>query len=331
MVAVADGPAAADEVEETTTNVESRWRIAKWLDSQNVSEAIAQTLLPQLAQADAPEVDELAFVRSLAKSGATGDEAGAAAVQQLLEANGCIASLANKIWQGVSELDAAGAATAEELQGKFLSDGAGVLSYAGLETFFGGLEGQVGAPSPKVREAMAAEHSERPDSLVDFTTSNYSVTTTSEVEWRFVAEPKNAPANGWPTEAKLLLAAAPNASKSAGKGSRGLGWGRVSKTDANDGSRRRRTMPMEHLMLRVTQRSGQLASMGEPPITLEEGIGARLYTGPLVGLTRSNPLTHTPSPVVLTYVTADGHWCDPIAPYAPTVRQVQCRAARAQQ
>ena len=178
---------------------------------------------------------------------------------------------------------------------------------------------------------MAAEHSERPDSLIDFTTSNYSVTTTSEVEWRFVAEPKNAPcvrrprpsstpsgsdlwlppharsaflrpacfrmllmtqrafripcyrrrANGWPTEAKLLIATAPTPTKGAGKGGKGLGWGRVTKTDSNDGSRRRRTMPMEHLMLRVTQRSGQLANMGEPPITLEEAIGARLYTGPM--------------------------------------------------
>jgi hypothetical protein len=35
-----------------------------------------------------------------------------------------------------------------------LQEGAGLLSYGGLSTFFGGLEARIGAPRPGVRQAM---------------------------------------------------------------------------------------------------------------------------------------------------------------------------------
>jgi lipocalin len=49
---------------------------------------------------------------------------------------------------------------------------------------------------------MKADHCEKPDSQVEFTTGNYSVVTTSEVEWKFVAEP-HAPIR-WPLEKRLI-------------------------------------------------------------------------------------------------------------------------------
>ena len=88
------------------------------------------------------------------------------------------------------------------MQEKFLQDGARLLNYSGLEAFFGGLERIVGSPKPNVIEAMAADHCESVDSKEDFTANNYEVTTTSEMEWRFVAEPDHA--NGaFPEERKI--------------------------------------------------------------------------------------------------------------------------------
>ena len=61
------------------------------------------------------------------------------------------------------------------LQAKFLQDGAGVMSYSGLSTFFRGLEGKIGAPDPNVLSAMRSEHTERGDCGEPFTTPNYEV------------------------------------------------------------------------------------------------------------------------------------------------------------
>ena len=49
------------------------------------------------------------------------------------------------------------ACTGAELHGKFLQDGAGMLNFSSLDTYYGGLEAKIGAPNPKVREAMVAE------------------------------------------------------------------------------------------------------------------------------------------------------------------------------
>ena len=84
--------------------------------------------------------------------------------------------------------------------------GAMEAKYAGLDDFFGGLEGQVGAPQPNALEAIEAEHLHRDDSLVDFLAGNYGVQTTSTVEWFFVVEPTpqrlaKLGLPGWPVEA----------------------------------------------------------------------------------------------------------------------------------
>ena len=81
---------------------------------------------------------------------------------------------------------------------------------AGLSTFFSGLEGIVGSPDPNVLEAMRAEHSNGPDSFQLFTTANYGVTTTSEIEFHFVAEPEQPPASGWPAETKNASVRSPD-------------------------------------------------------------------------------------------------------------------------
>ena len=137
-----------------------------------------------------------------------------------------------------------------QLQDKFMQEGAGLLAYGDLNTFFGGLEAIVGAPLPRVREAMAAEHTQQADSLIEFTTKNYGVTTTSATEWAFVVEPSSRPDDAWPVETKPV-------------------------------QERRRPMPIAELERRVDERGVQLSEQGDPVLTLEEAFGARLYTGPL--------------------------------------------------
>ena len=98
------------------------------------------------------------------------------------------------------------ASTSGEMQAKFSQECRGMLEYGSLSVFFGGLEGLVGSPNPKVMAAMTEEHSARGDSTRDFTTSNYDLRTTSAVEWAFVATPDKPPAGGWPVEKKIRAA-----------------------------------------------------------------------------------------------------------------------------
>ena len=62
------------------------------------------------------------------------------------------------MWAGIEEMIEAGAATGEELQGKFLQEGAGLLAYGGLSTFYGGLGKKIGDPNSKVDGTMEHEH-----------------------------------------------------------------------------------------------------------------------------------------------------------------------------
>eukprot|EP00966_Prymnesium_polylepis_P162300 3751053-Prymnesium_polylepis.1 len=75
------------------------------------------------------------------------------------------------------------------------------MKYGDLSTFFGGLEAKISPPRPKVREAMAAEHTTSSDSLDRFTTGNYGVTTTPQIEWWFVTDSERD--EEWPQEEKL--------------------------------------------------------------------------------------------------------------------------------
>jgi hypothetical protein len=184
--------------------------------------------------------------------------------------------LIGRLSSALENLASGAAPTAEQLQAKFMQDGAGLLAYGDLNTFFGGLEAVVGAPLPRVRETMATEHTQQPDSRLEFTTKNYVVTTTSETEWKFVAEPSSRPHDAWPVEAKLVLARKPGGSKSARLGER-------IAIVANEHQKRRRRapMPIAELERHVEEQSARLLEQREPALTLEEAFGARLYTGPL--------------------------------------------------
>ena len=93
---------------------------------------------------------------------------------------------------------------------------------------------------------MESEHTHRPDSHRLFVSSNYNVTTTSEVEWRFVAMPERPPEAGWPME--------------------------------TSGGACRRPMGLADLDELMGKHNQQLHAIHEPPLRVEETIGARLYT-----------------------------------------------------
>ena len=52
------------------------------------------------------------------------------------------------------------------------------LTYGSMLDFNEGLEGRIGSPEKNFFEAMGREHTNSVDSTVDFTSSNYFITTT---------------------------------------------------------------------------------------------------------------------------------------------------------
>ena len=124
-----------------------------------------------------------------------------------------------------------------------------MMSYSSLDTFFSGLEGRVGAPSPKVEEAMEHDHCEEADSKDEFTTSNYQLVTTPQQEYAFVAAPDSR--TDWPLEG------------------RADGWDDVRK--------RWRPLSIPELQQRVDGVNGKLEALGEPLLLMLEAVGGRLY------------------------------------------------------
>ena len=109
-------------------------------------------------------------------------------------------------------------------------------------------EGKIGAPDPKVDEAVAREHTASKDSKSEFVTGNYGVTTTSDTEWRFVTAPESQ--QEWPVEARL--AEAPG--------------------------KQRKPLPLADLRKSLEAQNARLKSLGEPPLGEIEAVGGRLYT-----------------------------------------------------
>ncbi len=133
----------------------------------------------------------------------------------------------------------------------------------------------VGSPHPNVHEAMRLDHTKHDDSNTSFVTHNYEVTSTSAIEYRFVAEPDNPPADGWPVEEKLRRALA-GADES------------LSELRAS-GARERIPEPLEKMQAAVDECNVKLKAMDEPDLLLDEALGARLYTGPMVRAAMRSP------------------------------------------
>ena len=160
------------------------------------------------------------------------------------------------------------------------------------------LEGKIGAPDPKVQEAMEREHTASKDSQAEFTTDNYGITTTSETEWNFVVAPESR--REWPVERRL--AAAPE--------------------------KQRQPLPLAGLRESLAAQNVRLEALGEPPLLEAEAIGGRLYTGLYTAPAPAIPLSHR-DPPFLDYATKHTYsYTHAHVLYPPAVRQVQQPSAR---
>ena len=143
----------------------SGWTLAAWLAStKGVVAGLARAVLgPRRAAApqQSEELDfELNFVRDLGAKYAGDAAGGRAEILALLQEGGALDAVAEALWAGIEQLTQARAATGVELQTKFLQEGAGLLTYGGLNTFYGGLGARIGDPNANVDDQMAREHTE---------------------------------------------------------------------------------------------------------------------------------------------------------------------------
>ena len=225
------------------------WDAAEWLSSLGVAGMVSARL-----HAHTPTGAELPFVKAL---GAVADRESVLALlqagpQPLLE------ELADCVLAGASRLAGGHASSGAELHDKFVqSGGAFTLSYGSLASFYSGLEGMIGPPSPYLLETMRKEHTESVDSRDEFAAGNYGTTTTSEIEWWFVVDPEHGLRRlgraGWPDESKLR---------------------------ASHPERCRKPTPLVQLGFEMQRLNTALTEMEAEPLIEEELLATRLYTGP---------------------------------------------------
>lgn len=269
ILAGADAKAEAEGVVDETEG--DTWSMSSWAEGLGVHRAVARALRRPLGHnlLGRDGSAQLSFVRALSS------RAEVAALLAGPHGEELLSEIVDVLWAGVEKLQSGEADATPSVADKFLQSAEGMLNYGDLNTFFSGLEGKIGPPNPKVREAMEAEHSQRADSRLEFTTGNYEVTTTSAIEWLFVAKPDERAQ--WPVEAQLLAALE--------EAAQGMAAGRPRSKTAEAmlraNAKPRSPMPLAKLQDLVNARNAKLAALGEPSLTLDEGLGGRLYTGPM--------------------------------------------------
>ena len=262
--------------EEDEAGASGKWNLLAWTRGAGFHRVVNAAL--QKAMADqgfgSDSGAALEFIRGLKDQGE---------IDGLLRTGEVMGALSDLLWSAIETLQRAGAATSEEIQGKFA--GSIELSYSGLDTFFGGLESIVGSPNPNLRRTMEDEHTKGADAGQEFTTrytaplpahstdpavsesqsrsphSNYGVKTTSRTEWSFVVTDSDTPEQlgltRWPAESIEKL------------------------HDRN----KCRLKPLLTQLVEIANQAGgpneQLKKANQPKLVEEELIAANLYTGPV--------------------------------------------------
>ena len=162
------------------------WTTASWLQNQGgtsnvLAQALLQPLLPSLEGRGVHPMLELCYIKAIGEAGSRDDVL--ALLQQSSE--GVLNLLADSVWSSIEMLVKDRLTTNVGMHEKFVAN-AIELQYGGLSTFFGGLEGLIGAPSSNLMATLEAEHCGSKDSSIIFITANYRVRTTSKMEWHFV-------------------------------------------------------------------------------------------------------------------------------------------------
>ena len=160
-------------------------------------------------------------------------------------------------------------------------------------SFHKGLDGLIGSPNPEIRKTMMREHCSSDDSLLEFRASNYQTATTSQIEWYFVADPNSPPKTfkiirmeearrddriaAWRYGANRrnpTLTSMPFPKARSVKG-----WPQERRY-GSVGHRGRSPFPPSFFEADVREKNRKLNERGASEISMEEFLGARLYTGP---------------------------------------------------
>ena len=148
-------------VEEDEAGASGKWNLLAWTRGAGFHRVVTAALHKRMADRGLGNDSDAAlrFIRGLKGQGE---------IDSLLRTEEVMGGLSDLLWSATVTLQRAGAATSEEIQGKFA--GSIELSYSGLDTFFGGLESVVGSPDPNLRQTMEDEHTKRADADQEFTT-----------------------------------------------------------------------------------------------------------------------------------------------------------------
>ena len=239
-----DAPQAVESAAHASTvPAPDDWSLQSFLDSLGIVALVARALKAAIA----PNEEELSFARRL----------DASTVTQLLCSDGKLhGAIAAAVWAGLEQLQAAQAATAKELNSKFAQGGGFELSFSNLSRYYAGLEGLIGSPHPDAMQAVETEHVSSEDSQLWYTTSNYGIETTSQIEYIFTTEGADGlRANG-------------------GASTVGL------REYPREESAEHRRSPQRIDAARIEPLNAKLRMLGEPVVTLVEAIAGNLYTGP---------------------------------------------------
>ena len=253
----AAGDATADSASVDYAGDVGGWDVASWLGDCVVT-PVANALISPLGGQEVPSQAALSFLRAL---GSLQPRECRAVVREVFSTSSLLDTLAEVVSVAVAELaaEAAGAtktSAVQQLSNKFAVDSF-TLSFSGLSSFFSGLEGRLGPPDPKLMDAMEGEHRRSADSTAQFVTSNYGVSTCSEIEWLYVVDPNGGMAHlgleAWPGERHSI--------------------------EEEHRRTHRNAPPLADFEPARQKINTQLAARSEPPLILEEMIGARMYTG----------------------------------------------------
>ena len=130
-----------------TSDDDSVWTLGKWLKTVDLARAVEEALVNEVPQGKAP----LEFFK--------GGDLSQGRVRELLERArmGGLAETVCKALEGLRKQH-----TVHEMCDKFKQDDLVMLEFSSLSSFFGGLEGKIGAPDPTQATRSATDGSQHP-------------------------------------------------------------------------------------------------------------------------------------------------------------------------
>ena len=196
----------------------------------------------------------------------------------MLDRSKLLPKLARKIYKATKKFkdriaEGEGGGEDAAVESKFFEDGDGrSMEYGTTDVFFGGLDGFLGPPNPNLDVTVLNEHNREHDSKHPFVVPNYKTSTTSELEYWFVADPSDEKlaevgAEKWPIEARDDLM------KVQVKGKKG------DPDEYED--HRRKIIPLKDFIELAADKNEHLRELHMDPLQDVEIVCARLYTGPV--------------------------------------------------